>query len=245
MTKYQIITPVADVYGVPDKNALRGKFESQLVFGEIFVVESEQDGWCKGACLHDGYTGYVEKIVLSKDISPPTHVVTANRTQVYRDDSMKSPCVNILSFGSRVFVTAEEEKFSQLITGEWIYSKHLSPVTAPEKDYLATAQKFLETPYYWGGRSGFGIDCSGLVQVCLARAGITVPRDTDEQIKVIGKDVETPQAGDIVFFKGHVGMMLDDRKLIHANAFHMKTTIEDLAVVTARSGGIIGTGKVF
>lgn len=241
---YQLTSPVADVYGVPDVNAKRGKFETQLVQGEIFTVTEEKGGWCKGTCAHDGYAGYVESRRLTQQIVSPTHIVTATRSHTCHAPSIKSPLAATLSFGSLVKQTGKEEGFVQINNGVWIYEKHVAPLGTIEKDYIATARKFLETPYYWGGRSGFGIDCSGLIQVSLALAGIPVPRDSDVQENNIGKAVDKAQAGDIVFFKGHVGFMADDRHILHANAFHMKTVIEPLADVIGRGNPVTSVRRI-
>lgn len=238
MSLYRVISPVADVHGTPDKNAPRGKFESQLVLGETFNVEAEKDGWCKGTCGHDGYAGYVESKHLSASTSLPTHIVTAARSQSYTAPTIKSPALDILSFGSKVAIEKSEGDYLKIVNGGWIYDKHVSTLPAQDKNYIASAKKFLETPYYWGGRSGFGIDCSGLVQVVLAQAGIVVPRDTEQQVQAIGKQADDAQAGDIVFFPSHVGIMVDNKNIIHANAYHMKVTIEPLIEVVARSKGI-------
>jgi len=243
-TQYQIISPMADVYGVPNTQARRGKFETQLVQGELFTVTEEKDGWCKGTCVHDAYPGYIQSIHLTKQAVTPTHIVTAARSHTYREPSIKSSFVAMLSFGSLIKVNDSKDGFAQINGGAWIYEKHVASITDTEKDYIATARKFLETPYYWGGRSGFGIDCSGLVQVSLARAGIAVPRDSDVQEAHIGKAVDKAQADDIVFFKGHVGLMADDRHLLHANAFHMKTVIEPLADVVSRGNAITSVRRI-
>src|SRR4051812_44855237 len=197
--KYQVTAPVVDVYGVPDLGAVRGKFETQLVQGEIFIVAEEKDGWCKGVCAHDDYPGYVESIHLTKHVVATTHIVTAARSHIYRDPSIKSPLIATLGFGSQIKVTGTEQGFVQVNGDAWIFEKHVAPLAALQKDYIVTARKFLETPYYWGGRSGFGVDCSGLVQVSLARAAISVPRDSDMQENSIGKPVDNAAAGDIVF----------------------------------------------
>ncbi|MBI3440482.1 MAG: C40 family peptidase [Proteobacteria bacterium] len=236
--KYQVTSPITDVREVPDANAVRGKFETQLVFGEIFIVGEEKNGWCKGMCRHDQYPGYVERRHLTQSVVPPTHIVTTARTHTYQDASIKSPLVSTLGFGSLVTISASDKGFAHINNYAWVYQKHIAPITPPDKDYLASAKKFLGTPYYWGGRSGFGIDCSGLVQVCLGRAGMTAPRDTEEQQTSLGVKADLPCGGDLVFFPGHVGIMTDDHNIIHANAFHMEVTIEPLDRVTARSGGI-------
>ena len=241
----RVIAAIAEVYAVPDTQALRGKYESQLVHGEDFIVEEEIDGWSRGTCAHDGYPGYVPSAQLVPATGEPTHVVTAIRTDIYRDDTIKSPILGTLSIGSRFTVAAQEEKFSRLEGGGWIYTRHTASIGTYLPDYVATAEKFLETPYRWGGRSGSGIDCSGLVQVCLAFAGVSTERDTDEQIDTIGTPADMPQRGDIVFFKGHVGIMADDTRLINADGLHaMKVVVEPLQDTAVARGGITGIRRL-
>ncbi|MFN7112991.1 MAG: NlpC/P60 family protein [Alphaproteobacteria bacterium] len=238
--RWKVTAPAVDVREVPDNEALRGKLESQLLHGEIFIAEEETAEWLKGRCEHDGYTGYVEKKYLTREFAAATHVVTAQRTDVYRDASIKSPIRATLGFGSQVTVTEMGEKFAKLDDGTHIYAAHLSDLSARE-DFVAAAEKLAETPYVWGGRGGLGIDCSGLVQIALARAGINAARDTEDQEKTVGTDAtdKPRQRGDIVYFPGHVGIMVDDKNILHANATHMKTCVEPLDVVTKRSDGIV------
>lgn len=240
----QVIVPATDVREVPGDFGTRGKLESQLVFGEAFKIEHETEGWFRGHCVHDKYTGYVHASHLSAKSQSTTHVVTAARTYAYAGPSMKNMPLAPYSFGSKVRVADVGEKFSQLDDGSWIYNRHLAPRNTPDKDHVETALKFIETPYYWGGRSGFGIDCSGLVQVALGRAGVHVARDTDDQIRTIGQPAEQPLRGHLVFFPGHVGIMVDDEYIIHANAHHMKVTVEPLKVVAERGNGITGIRKI-
>ncbi len=243
--KHTIISPVVDVYGIPDKEALRGKFETQLVFGEGFIVNEENDGWCQGTCLHDGYPGYIQSHHLAKNVPAATHTVITGRSVLYREATIKSAAVGTLSFGSKIAMTQENENWAQMTTGAWIYRKHIAPIDVPFPDYLAAARKFLETPYYWGGRSGFGIDCSGLVQICLSSAGLNVPRDTEIQQDTIGVAADSTKAGDIIFFPGHVGFMADSLNLLHANAFHMKVVIEPLRAVIDRGQGITSIRRLY
>lgn len=245
MTRYRVLHPLADIFSTPDLDATRGKFESQLVFGEEFIVESEENGWCRGYCAHDGYKGYIQRERIGIADVKPTHIVTAARAHSYRDATIKSPWEANFSFGSRIAIVEQGEKFSRLEHLGWIYNAHLSPIGQQNPDIIDTARKFLETPYYWGGRSGFGIDCSGLVQVCLALAGTAIPRDTEEQENAVGAAITTAaRTGDIVYFKGHVGIMADGENLLHANAHHMKTCIEPLGRVAERSGGITSIRRI-
>ncbi len=102
-------------------------------------------------------------------------------------------------------------------------------------DWVETARLFLGAPYLWGGRTRWGIDCSGVVQMALGAAGIAAPRDSDMQFEAIGETVGKPRRGDLAFFPGHVGIMVDDANLLHANAYWMATVVEPLATVAERS----------
>ncbi|MEZ0259489.1 MAG: C40 family peptidase [Alphaproteobacteria bacterium] len=240
----QVIVPAADVREAPDDRGTRGKLETQLVYGEAFKIESEANGWYRGFCVHDKYAGYIHASHLSAKSLSSTHIITAARTYAYSGPSMKTMALSPYSFGSKVRITQEDEKFSQLEDGSWLYNRHIANRASTDKDHVDTALKFIETPYYWGGRSGFGIDCSGLVQVALGRAGINVARDTGDQVNTIGKPAEQALRGHFVFFPGHVGIMVDDEYIIHANAHHMKVTVEPLKVVAERGNGITAIRKI-
>ena len=113
---------------------------------------------------------------------------------------------------------------------------HLAPIGAGfETDAAGVALRFLGAPYLWGGRESLGLDCSGLVQQALAACGKACPRDTDMQagigVAVAPGDLAR---GDLVFWKGHVGMMLDAERMVHANGHHMATVVEPLAEAIAR-----------
>lgn len=242
---YKVIAPVADVRETPDTEALRGKLESQLLMGETFVAEEDLGDWVRGKCGHDGYPGFVEKKYLSREFAAATHVVTAQRSQIYRDATMKSPVRATVGLGSQLTVVEMGEKFAKLDDGTFIPAQHVAPVSA-RHDFVDVATRLLETPYVWGGRGGLGNDCSGVVQVSLALAGHSVPRDTEDQEKAIGRDVtaEPRQRGDLVYFPGHVGIMVDGENLLHANAHHMKTVIEPLATVIQRGSAVSSVRRV-
>ena len=123
--------------------------------------------------------------------------------------------------------------------------QHLAALDAKEADFVAVAERFVGAPYLWGGKSSMGLDCSGLVQVALTACGIKCPRDSDMQEKALGKAANLAglQAGDLIFWKGHVAIARGRNSMIHANAFHMSVTIEPVgdAVVRIAAGGSLVT----
>lgn len=208
---------------------------SQLLQGETFHLLDVTGYWAWGFCGHDGYVGYVERSALATGALPATHRITAIDAPVFAQADIKSPVRMMLPCAAQVTGTMEGD-FLNTDSG-FIHGKHVSPVDHFESDWVAVAQNFLGQPYIWGGRGLGGVDCSGLVQVALGQCGRKVPRDTDLQRDGIGEPIgdDAPLVrGDLVFFPGHVGFMVDGTQLLHANAYHMATVIEPLADVAGR-----------
>ena len=118
----------------------------------------------------------------------------------------------------------------------WVVREHLTSLGTWARDPAAVAERFLGVPYLWGGRDSLGLDCSGLVQQAFYAVGRACPRDTDQQLAAFAQPAERAalQRGDLVFWKGHVGMMLDAQRLIHANAHHMAVAIEPVETALER-----------
>jgi len=243
----RVIDAVAALCVRPD-NA--GPRLSSLLFGEGFIVYEEKDGWCWGQCAGDDYVGYVEGAALGVD-HECCHAVAVLMTHIYQSPELKSPPLSCLSFASRLALGARTEgDFRQLLSGGWVFAPHMRGRFEHQTDILETAGRFLGVPYLWGGRSAFGIDCSGLLQLAFGAAGIALPRDTDQQQAALPGDMGADPAalslarGDVVFFPGHVGIMADDRHLLHANAHHMAVTIDRLdAVIDRVAAGLAAEGR--
>lgn len=219
---------------------------SELLFGEDFIVYDAADGWAWGQAPRDGYVGYVRADALTALEGTPgalaTHMVRVPASHLYPVPDLKRPPLQPLYATSLVAVAADapaENGFLPLLTGGWVFAAHLQPLAALGGDHTAAAERFLEAPYLWGGRTAAGIDCSGLVQAALFLSGMSSPRDSDQQAAMLGAELAPETAlerGDLVFFPGHVGIMLDPVRLLHANATHMAVTIDPLAEVIAIVG---------
>lgn len=207
---------------------------SQLLPGEEFAVLDVASGWAWGYSLHDHYVGYVAAERLGPPV-PSTHKVTVREALLFAGPSIKAPAIGTLPFGSRL-AGISRDAFVETAAG-FIHQRHLAPVERREEDAVAVAERFVGMPYLWGGRGADGIDCSGLVQIALAATGVPSPRDTDMQRESLGEplpDKARLRRGDIVNFPGHVGLMVDDTRLIHANAHWMSVVVEPLADIVAR-----------
>lgn len=229
--------PHAALMTKPDRGALQG---SELLHGEAFTVYEERDGWAWGQCADDGYVGYVAAKALAIGGPEPTHWVTAARSLVFPDGKGEYPAARGYSLRARVAVEGEDGDYARLAGGGWMFARHLAPLAETRPDFLATARLFLGTPYLWGGRGGLGIDCSGLIQIAMAAAGVGCPRDSDMQRDGLGEDLGVPAdpaalaAGDVVFFPGHVGFCLGGGRFLHASSFDMMVSVHPLADVLAR-----------
>ncbi|TIU91609.1 MAG: NlpC/P60 family protein, partial [Mesorhizobium sp.] len=239
----RISAAVADIRNEPRPDA---GVNSQLLFGDDVLVFEDAEGWAWIQAERDGYVGYVADTALGGRDHAPTHVVSVPRTFLYPGPDLRLPLSGQLSMGSAVRVAGAAETrgthYALLPSGEAVISGHLRPLNRPAADYVAVAETFLGTPYLWGGASGFGIDCSGLVQLAMHMAGKQVLRDSDMQAATIGESLEPGpnfaglRRGDLVFWKGHVAIMTDPETMIHANGHTMLVSREGFKEAVARIG---------
>lgn len=240
----------------------QGRRQCQLLYGEAFRVLDEDEHYCFGMREHDGYVGWVGKPAL-KEFQRSPFEKTELKVAVQRAPCLVEPDIKSqknlsnqhpLSFGSLLWHrpfgdeakerTHREEGWlcalmqtSHIPTGRFVRWSHVVLVDQFGDDPAGIAELFIHTPYLWGGDSSHGIDCSGLVQRALMACGKACPRDSDMQFDHFGRiDPSEITRNDLVFWKGHVGMMLDEKRLIHANAYHMMVAIEPLDQAIDRIG---------
>ncbi|MEM9145399.1 MAG: NlpC/P60 family protein [Pseudomonadota bacterium] len=240
-------TAVAPVTARPDGT---GEMTSQLLFGEPFAVYEADGQWAWGQCGLDGYVGYVPHSCLDDPaglgLPAPTHRVSAVSTHVYAGPDIKGRPGAALPMGARLAVAETDAGFARLAQGGFVPAQHLAPLAIPAADWVGEAERLMGAPYLWGGRSSMGLDCSGLVQLALQAGGQDCPRDSDQQQAGLGRPLaggERLRRGDLVFWKGHVGLMASGTRLLHANAHHMAVAAEPLSEARRRLR-LAGEGEV-
>jgi hypothetical protein len=226
----EIAVPLAPLCGAPSAEAPR---LTQALRGErVTIYDRPGDGWAWGQLDRDGYVGWVPEAALRAVAGEVTHRVITPSTLGFPAPSIKTPPRATLTLGATLRIVREEASFAVTDDGLFVPLTHIGPIASRETDFVAVAERFLRTPYLWGGKSVLGIDCSGLVQVALHACGIECPRDSDMQLASLGRDIELSelpllQRGDLLFWKGHVAIARGSATLVHANAHHMMTAIEN------------------
>jgi len=215
--------------------------DNELLFGESFTVYERKEGWAWGQASSDLYVGYLPERALGAPFAPDAKVAVP-MMPVFPLPDLKKPVRDFLPLNATVRQGARNGDYVEIGTGAFVHHRHLAPLSHKESDFAAVAEQFLGVPYVWGGKTFAGLDCSGLIQTALAATGIKAPRDTDMQEQALGRDVaqQKRNRGDLVFWKGHMGVMLNATTLLHANAFHMQVAIEPLSEAVARIEKIVG-----
>lgn len=237
----RIAVAFTDMRNIPDPAC---GLDTQLLYGERVQILERQDKWLWVKKEVDGYVGWIDAHVVDDQTDDPTHMVCVPRTFFYPSPDLKLPHKGIRSIGSLLNVVDEVEvrgtPYSILATGEVVVSRHIRLVGSFDQDYVGVAESLLGTPYLWAGTTAFGLDCSGFVQLAMRMAGQNVLRDSDMQAATIGGEIdpggdhENLQRGDLVFWRGHVGICQGEGMMIHANAHTMNVTSEPLEEAVSR-----------
>jgi cell wall-associated NlpC family hydrolase len=234
---FEISDSIAPLRGAPSSDAM---LLTQALMGErVTIYDRNGEGFAWGQLNSDGYVGWLPDRALARPAAAPTHKITALRTFAFPGPSIKLPPVDTLVMGAAVTVIRDDGVFAVTRGGWYLPRQHVGPIDRHVDDFVAVAEQFAGTPYLWGGKSSLGIDCSGLVQVALNAAGIGCPRDSDMQQDGLGRALDAAESkklrrGDLMFWNGHVAIARDADTIVHANAHHMATTIENTNEAIAR-----------
>lgn len=225
---------------------------TEALLGEaVELLEERPEGWAWVRTAHDGYLGYTRRDALTEPDGQPTVLVTALRGHLYSRPDITAEVFDVVGYGARL--NGLDTEPLELQGREWRLTSYrgqdayvsaavVAPLVGGHFKNLSWIQRFMETPYLWGGRSAWGIDCSGLAGLF---HGFALPRDADQQ-RAACLVVEQPQPGDLAFFPGHVGIMLDSQRLLHANATQMRVSIDVLGegeVGQRLAGDLTGFGR--
>lgn len=240
----QVTAPFAPLREAPESNGLQ---VTQALKGEMVNVFDQDGAFLLVQLPRDRYVGWIYREHVSTHMHTPTHKVSALRTIAFAAPDLKSAPLSTLSHGALVSVTGRKEGvWTECAHTGWIHERHLAEPGIYEGDPAGVAERFLGTPYLWGGRQSLGLDCSGLTQQAFEACGAILPRDSDMQAAWAGEEVKGWQApgalkrGDLMFWEGHVGMLTRPDELLHANAFHLAVEREPLTGAIARMRHIVG-----
>jgi len=235
--EFEIVDALAPLRERPSTEAT---LLTQALKGErVTIYDRNGEGFAWGQLKADGYVGWLPDRALGKPAATPTHRIIAIRTLAFPGPSIKLPPLETLTMGATITVTREDGPFAVTREGWYLPRQHLGNIGRHEADFVTVAEHFVGTPYLWGGKSSLGIDCSGLVQLSLNAAGSACPRDSDMQQNALGTALAAAESkklrrGDLIFWKGHVAIVRDAETIVHANAYHMATVIENTGEAIAR-----------
>jgi gamma-D-glutamyl-L-lysine dipeptidyl-peptidase len=203
---------VLNIYKKPSKFS---EVTSQILYGEKFKILSKNKDWVKIKVLFDNYIGYIKnKNYISNH--KPTHKVFVLKANIF--NKQKNRTKYFLPFASKISIIKKDKKFVEYEKNKWIKKKNIIEINHVEKDFLKMLKLFIKTKYLWGGKTYKGIDCSAVLQLLYYYNNKFYPRDTKDQIKYSIKNTKRKifKKGDILFWKGHVAICINSKKLIHA-----------------------------
>ena len=225
MIKY--FTNTFSIINLYKKKSIKSEVVTQMIYGESFSILNKKNKWLKIKIKEDNYKGYIQKKIYSEYLEP-SHKINKLNARVYKSPS-KEIRIGELSFGSKIKVIDKKKQFYKFAKG-WIDKKDTNIISFKEKNIFNKIKVFKNIKYKWGGKSFKGIDCSALIQICLQFNNKFCPRDAKDQVKYFKKNIKlnSIKKNDIIYWRGHVAVALNQKKLIHAYGPMKKTVIMNI-----------------
>ena len=215
-TNFYCNNPYINIYGRPSINS---KISSQIIYGEKFKILKKTKNFIKIRTFYDKYPGYIKNKNFIKKFKP-THKVKVLKTKINKSNKF-------LPFSSEIQILKKSKSYAMFKKNNWIKLKDITLINKKEKNFIKIFKLFTNCKYKWGGKTYQGIDCSALVQIFYKFNNKFFPRDTVDQIKYKKENIikKKFKKGDIIFWKGHVAVCIDSKKLIHAYGPEKKVII--------------------
>ncbi|MBD1135578.1 C40 family peptidase [Pelagibacterales bacterium SAG-MED47] len=206
--------PITNIYSKP---CLKSEVTSQILYGEKFKVLSKKRNWVKIKTSFDNYKGFIKKDKFYKNFKPSFKIYKLKSKIFKKKKNNFIPINKFLFFGTGIVALSKGKNYIEYKKNMWIKKKDLKKINHVEKKFIKVLKLFLGCKYMWGGKTSNGIDCSALIQIYFYYNRIFFPRDTKDQIQFCKKKINKKiNKGDIIFWKGHVGMCINQSKFIHA-----------------------------
>ena len=214
---------VTNIYSKP---SLKSEVTSQILYGEKFKILSKKRNWVKIKTSFDNYIGFIKKNKFYEYFKP-SHKIFKLRSKIFMKKNNKYTTTDkFLYFGTGISTLNKDRDYVEYKKNKWIKKKDLKKISHIEKNFLKVIKSFLGCKYMWGGKTSDGIDCSALIQIYFFYNRIFFPRDTKDQIKFCKKKISKKiNKGDIIFWKGHVGISINQLNFIHAYGPRKKVII--------------------
>jgi len=218
---FYFVGSFSNIYKKPSK---KSEITSQIIYGEKFKILSKNKNWIKIKTLFDNYIGYIKNVQYVEKFKP-NYKVNILKAKIFKKPNSSSK--SWLPLGSKLSIIDENKNYIKIDKNKWIKKTDIKKINHKEKNFIKTFKKFLNVKYVWGGKTYKGIDCSALLQIFFNYNNLFYPRDTKDQIiySKISSKKRKFKKGDIIFWKGHVAICLNSKKLIHAYGPEKKVLI--------------------
>ena len=207
-----------------ERSSQESPVSSQILYGEKFKILSKNKNWIKIKTSFDNYIGYIKNKNYINSFKP-THKIFVLKANIFNKAKIKTKY--FLTFASKISIIKENKNFIEFEKDKWIKKTNIKKINHVEKNYLKILKLFLNTKYIWGGKTYRGIDCSAILQLIFYYNDKFYPRDTKDQIRYSKKNIKKKifKKGNIIFWKGHVAICINSKKLIHAYGPERKVLI--------------------